>query len=117
MTNANLGAVTATHTDLRDGDSELMAAYLEWKAAYELYASLPLDEDDEPAYAALSAAEEKVMSFTPKTARGAAIITIVFTCFGDFSVYSSSKDNLLDKLEEWAAVDRPASLEHLNRAV
>jgi hypothetical protein len=99
-----------------DADEQLVAAYLAWKTAYEQFAAVPDDEDDDPAYDALCGAADKVMSFTPVTARGAAILTIVFTCFGNYSIHSPGEDDLLAKLEQWAEVDRPISLEHLNRA-
>lgn len=99
-----------------EADDELVAAYFEWKDAFERFAAVPDNEDDDPAYNGLCEAADKVTSFTPTTARGAAIITIVYTCFGNYGIHSPGKDDLLAKLERWAEVDRPISLARLNKA-
>lgn len=89
-----------------DCDAEILAAYEQWRIAYDLSSQ----HDDDHHYALWNAAELALVSLQPKTARGLAIQLIAFSSFGDFGDMESSFFDFGPRLHELARVEPPSTM-------
>lgn len=96
-------------TESGANDQPILEAYQEWAAAYDVLARAESEADNNAAYAVLSDAEAKVLSFAPVTARGLAIQVTVFTSFYEFGALADKRFDMEAHLEAIASVNRPAS--------
>lgn len=103
---AGAGSRPSVELQAAAADSEILAAFAEWRRAYDLSNRSGADDD----YDALRATEAVVMAVVPKTARGLAIQFVIFTCFGEFVETSSAQFSLEHHMQNLASVVPPSTL-------